>query len=62
MVHSHRIQASSNALIAHNTHLTHIKKFLNDITEKFKITPNFGMILIMFLNITSIADIVGHMT
>ena len=62
VVHSHRVQGSSNTLTIDNTYLSHIKRLLNDSTEKSKTIPNFGPIFIMFLNITSIADIVGYMT
>ena len=34
VVHSQRVQGSSNSLIADNTYQSHIKKFLNDSTEK----------------------------
>ena len=57
VIHNHRAKGLQHILIADNTYLTHIKKFLNDSTKSPKTTPNFGMILIMFLNITSIADI-----
>ena len=40
-VHSHRGKGSSNSLIADNTYLTHIKKFLIDSTEKSKNNSKF---------------------
>ena len=34
VVHSHRVQGSSNYLITDNTYQSHVKKFLSDSTEK----------------------------
>ena len=41
VVHSHRVQGSSNTLIADNTYQSHFKKFLNDSTEKSKNNSKF---------------------
>ena len=60
VVHSHRTKGTSNVLISDNTYLTYIKKFLNDSTEKAKNNSKFWNVLKMFLNVTSIADIVGY--
>ena len=41
VVHRHRANGTQNTLISDNTYQSHVKKFLNDSTEKSKNNSKF---------------------